>query len=145
MSKIERQKEIIGKLQSQGLRVTKQCEGLVRLLWGVRDDQHLSAEQLFQQARKAGLKLSLSTVYNRLNQWADIGLVLRVCPKQEAGGTIYFDTNIKPHHHFFDQDSERLIDIDREDILVGNLPAPPEGKEISAIEVFIKIKKNQSA
>lgn len=138
MDKAERQKEIIEKLKGQGLRVTKQREGLVRLLWAGAD-QHLSAEKLFKLARRAGLGLSLATVYNTLNQWADMGLVLRVRPKQGAGAEVYFDTNVSHHHHFFDQDSETLIDIEADSISVKDLPVPPKGKKINGVEVFIRI------
>ena len=48
-----------------------------------------------------GIKVSLATVYNTLNQFTESGLMREVVV---APGKSYFDTNIEDHHHFFYED-----------------------------------------
>lgn len=140
----QHQQRIVEKLQAEGLRITAQRLGLVKLLWPSEEkyNQHIFAENLFKQARHAGLRLSLATVYNTLNQWADIGLLMRIQP---SGSLIYFDTNVSHHHHFFDEASNSLIDIDESDIQMQNLPPPPEGKRITSVDVVLRINKSLPA
>jgi Fur family iron response transcriptional regulator len=140
----ERQKEVIAQLQDQGLRMTRQREGLVQLLWADENNQHITVEKLFSLANQRGLGLSLSTVYNTLNQWADRGLLLRIQPSK-VGAPIYFDTNTTHHHHFFDEDKNSLIDITQEAISVQEMPELPKGKKINEVDVFIRISKNPLA
>lgn len=139
----KRQELIVDKLKKQGQRLTKQRLGLVSLLWQGQSDIHVSAEGLFSQARYAGLGLSLATVYNTLNQWAERGLLKKVqLNPSKKGSGVYFDTNISSHHHFFDEEEGNLIDIDEKNIILQELPKPPLGKKINGVEIFIRINRN---
>ena len=148
IARTKKQKDVIAILQDSGMRMTKQRLGLVELLWqadslGKDKNQHVSADKLFRLAKHAGLGLSLATVYNTLNRWADIGLLMRVYPALSKGNpVIYFDTNTSRHHHFFDEDETKLLDIHDDAIAVQNLPIPPKGKKINSVEVFVRINKN---
>jgi len=51
----------------------------------------------------------------------------------------YFDTNITNHHHFFDEDTNELIDCDKEDVDQINVKKNITGKKIKSVEVLIKI------
>ena len=100
--------DLKAKLRNAGLRPTVQRLSLSRLLFG-KGDRHVSAEALHAEAREAGLSMSLSTVYNTLNQFAGAGLLREIAVQ---GPRTYFHTRTSPHHHFMD---EAGIPILRED------------------------------
>ena len=52
----------------------------------------------------------------------------------------YFDTNITEHHHFYDVESEKLIDLDNKDIGPINIQRRIPGKKIKSVEVLIKLE-----
>ena len=54
--------------------------------------------------------------------------------------SIYFYTNIKNHHHFFDVKENLLIDIESNKIELKNIPSPPNGKKIKDIDVIINVE-----
>ena len=53
----------------------------------------------------------------------------------------YYDTNIKSHHHFYDQETKKLIDIDYQEVILKKIPNPPKGKKIKDLEVVISLQK----
>jgi Fur family iron response transcriptional regulator len=125
------------RLRDVGLRPTRQRVALGWLLFG-RGDRHLSAETLFEEAQRAKVPVSLATVYNTLNQFTQVGLLREIAID---GSRTYFDTNTSDHHHFF-VEGEGLVDIPAHDIAVSNLPAPPEGMEISRVEVVVRVRRS---
>ena len=54
-------------------------------------------------------------------------------------GRSYFDTNVSDHHHFFFEDTGRLLDIPGEHVAVSGLPKPPAG---GAIDVIIRVDRD---
>lgn len=128
------------RLRDVGLRPTRQRVALGWLLFG-RGDRHLSAETLFEEAQRARVPVSLATVYNTLNQFTQVGLLREIAID---GSRTYFDTNISDHHHFFLEGGDTLMDIPAHDVSVGNLPTPPEGMEISRVEVVVRLRKKGS-
>ena len=69
--------------------------------------RHVTAEELFHEARTAGIPVSLATVYNTLHQFTSVGLLREVVVDM---GQSYFDTNTSHHHHFFDETTRALTD-----------------------------------
>ncbi len=124
------------KLRNAGLRPTIQRLSLSKLLFG-NGDRHVSAEALHAEAREAGLTMSLSTVYNTLNQFAEAGLLREIAVQ---GPRTYFHTRTSPHHHFMDEISSRMFDCADGSIEFARLPAPPEGMEIVGCDVIIRIR-----
>lgn len=140
-SKISRTQEpksvdIKARLRSAGLRPTVQRLSLSKLLFG-NGDRHVSAEALHAEAREAGLSMSLSTVYNTLNQFADAGLLREIAVQ---GPRTYFHTRTSPHNHFMDESTGRMFDAADGSIEFARLPAPPEGMEIVGCDVIIRIR-----
>jgi Fur family transcriptional regulator, iron response regulator len=127
----------LARLRAAGLRPTRQRLALAKLLFDGRD-RHVSAEALHAEAVAAGVKLSLATVYNSLHQFTHAGLLKEVVV--DAART-YFDTNVGPHHHFFDEADGRLADIPVDQVSLGRLPAPPAGREIAGVDVVIRIRR----
>ncbi len=126
---------LVDRLKQAGLRPTRQRLQLLRVL-GEGGHRHLTAEQLAQEAKAAGLNVALATIYNTLNQFTQAGLLREVVVEP---GRSYFDTNLGAHHHFFDESANRLIDIPAEEVAVSALPAPPAGKRVARVDVIVRV------
>lgn len=124
-------------LRGAGLRPTRQRLSLARLLFDGAD-RHVTAEQLHSQAERDGVKVSLATVYNTLHQFTDAGLLREVVV--EAGRS-YFDTNTQGHHHFFEAETGRLVDIPADQVSIGSLPSAPPGAEIERVDLIVRVRK----
>jgi Fur family transcriptional regulator, iron response regulator len=129
----------LAKLRAAGLRPTRQRLALVKLLFD-GDDRHVSAEALHAEAARAGIKLSLATVYNALNQFRDAGLLREVVAEP---GCTYFDTNVAEHQHFFWEAERRLVDVPASEVKIAGLPKVPKGMEISRVDVVIRLRQRR--
>jgi Fe2+ or Zn2+ uptake regulation protein len=98
-------------LRAHGLRATAQRRAIYGLFAGTANG-HLSAEEVFQQARIQLPELSRATVYNALGELAEAGLLGVV----EGPGPRQFDANVAPHHHFRCERCSALHDIDLENV-----------------------------
>jgi len=125
----------LDRLRTAGLRPTRQRLALAKLLFDA-GHRHVTAEELHKEAREADVGVSLATIYNTLHQFTEAGLLREVVVDS---GRCYFDTNISEHHHFFHQDDGHLVDIPASGITVENLPKPPQGTEVSRVEVIIRV------
>jgi Fur family transcriptional regulator, iron response regulator len=125
-------------LRAAKLRPTRQRLALTRLLFE-KGDRHVTAEQLHGEAVAAAIPVSLATVYNTLHQFIEAGLLREVVV---SPGRSYFDTNISDHHHFFFEQSGRLLDIPGERIGITGLPNPPEGATIRRVDVIIRVEND---
>ena len=94
----------VRKLKESGLRPTRQRVALARLLLET-GPRHVTAEELFQEARAAGIPVSLATVYNTLHQFTAAGLMTEVVA---GSGQSYFDTNPTSHYHYFDKSTGEI-------------------------------------
>jgi len=128
----------LARLKGCGLRPTRQRLDLARLLF--RDgDRHVTAESLHDEVSRAGVKVSLATVYNTLHQFTEAGLLRQVVVD---AGRSYFDTNVDDHQHFFLEEDGQLIDIPGETIEVSNVPVPPEGLVVDRVDVVVRVKRS---
>ena len=123
-----------------GLRPTRQRVALARLLHGDGQHRHVTAESLFADARAAGESVSLATVYNTLRAFCDAGLLQEVTVD---GSRSYFDTNTLDHPHFFWEDENRLSDAPADELEIARLPEAPEGAEIAAVDVVIRLRRSR--
>ncbi len=124
------------RLRKSGLRPTRQRIALADLIFA-KGDRHLTVEELHEEAVAAGFPVSLATVYNTLHQFTEAGMI-RVLAVESA--KTYFDTNVSDHHHFFIEGENEVLDIPVSNIQIGNLPEPPEGMEISHVDVVIRLR-----
>ncbi|MFD1197817.1 iron response transcriptional regulator IrrA [Brucella gallinifaecis] len=122
-------------LRRVGLRPTRQRIALGSLLF-TEKHRHVTPDMLNEEALLQGVKLSVATVYNTLNQFADAGLIRKI---SIHGERTYFDTDTGDHAHFYISDQEQIIDIAPGDIGVGPLPAPPKGYKISKVDILIHL------
>ena len=124
-------------LSSVGLRPTSQRMILAKLLFdGTR--RHVTAEMLRYEVLKSQKKVSLATIYNTLHLFTKLGLLREIIVDSDYS---YFDTNTTNHHHFYREDTRELIDIDESDIQIGRLPKPPQGSQITRVDMVVRTKK----
>jgi Fur family iron response transcriptional regulator len=124
------------KLKEAGLRPTQQRLLLARKIWSC-EHRHLTAECLYQEVRDAEERVSLATVYNTLHQFTQVGLLKEI---RVDGDRCMYDTNVCTHHHFMNEETGELYDIPFADVQVSSLPLPPEGTDITGLEIIIRVK-----
>lgn len=122
-------------LRAAHLVATRPRLSLAVLLFA-RGNRHVTAEQLHREAEAAAVRVSLATVYNTLHQFVEAGLLGEVVVDS---GRSYFDTNVSDHHHFFFEDTGRLLDIPGERIGVTGVPKLPASTAIRRVDVIIRV------
>ncbi len=126
-------------LSGANLRPTRQRLTLAHLLVGDGLNRHVTAESLFESAKRQGEAVSLATVYNTLKAFCDAGLMQEITVD---GSKSYFDTNTHDHPHFFWEDDGKLSDASAEDLVITSLPDVTEGMEIAKVDVVIRLRKS---
>jgi Fur family iron response transcriptional regulator len=124
------------RLKACGLRPTRQRLALAKLLLELHP-RHVTAEQLFHEAHRIGIPVSLATVYNTLHQFTAAGLMGEVVV---GSGQSYFDTNPHSHWHYYDKSTGEIIDVPAGSVGFNRLPEPPPGKVIERIDVVVRIR-----
>ena len=140
MNKFMNQKnDIINKLRGSGLRPTKQRILIAKNLFDSNKTFHFTVETLNRKINKNGNeKISLATIYNTVEAFNNAGYLKEILTSKSKS---YYDTNIKSHHHFYDEGSKELTDIHYSQIQLSKVPIPPKGKKIKNLEVVIRIQK----
>jgi Fur family transcriptional regulator, iron response regulator len=129
--------EVRAMLRQSGLRPTRQRMALAEILFA-HGNRHISAEGLHDEAVTRRVPVSLATIYNTLHQFTEAGLLREVAVD---GSKTYFDTNTDDHHHFFVEDDNEVMDIPAGQMGVGRVPEPPDGYEISRIDVVVRLRR----
>ena len=129
--------EFTNKLRSSGLRPTKQRLKICEVLF-VRDETfHFTINELAKNiSEKLNEKISLATVYNTVHAFKNKGYLKEISINSDKS---YFDTNTSTHHHFFDEDTNELIDCDQNNIDPINIKRNITGKKINSVEVLIRV------
>lgn len=126
-------------LSAAGLRPTRQRLALAALLFN-GSDRHVTAERLFDEAIAARLSVSLATVYNTLHQFTAAGLLREIAVD---GAKVYFDTNVSEHHHFLNEETGELLDIEDGLMQMGKLPPSPKGLRVARVDIVIRLRPDQ--
>ena len=122
-------------LEASSLKLTSQRVNLLKILFK-NGNKHFSAEEVYNLVDKEGIRISLATIYNCLNQFTAKGILKMV---RTSSDKVYFDTNLTDHQHFFCKTTGRLTDIDSKKIKISKLPKIPDGKKLKSIEVVVNI------
>ena len=135
--------QYIDKLRKSGLRPTKQRIKICEVLFDADKTFHFTIKELVKIIEnQANMKVSLATVYNTVHAFIKKGY-LKEIPINSSQS--YYDTNVSHHHHFFDVEENKLIDIDQDDVDEINIRKKIPGKKIRSVEVIAKIvSDNQS-
>ncbi len=132
-------KMYVQKLRSSNLRPTKQRLKICQYLFDRDKTFHFTVETLNKKINKnRAAKVSLATIYNTVEAFTNAGYLKEILTSKNKS---YYDTNIRSHHHFYDEGSKELTDIHYSQIKLSKVPTPPKGKKIKNLEVVIRIQK----
>ena len=125
------------KLRVSGLRPTRQRLNICEVLFSPEKTFHFTINDLTKIIEeKLSEKISLATVYNTIHAFKKKGYLKEISINSDKS---YFDTHVTAHHHFFDEDTNELIDCSNEDIDSVNIKRNITGKKIKSVEVLIKV------
>mgnify|MGYP006093919643 FL=1 len=137
---MENKLKIADKLRTSGLRPTKQRVLIAKFLFNRAQTFHFTVEDLDKAINlKNNEKISLATFYNTVHAFKKAGHLKAILTKNNKH---YFDTQVGPHHHFFDEKNNQLIDIEKSEINLINIPKAPKGKSIKDVDVVINIEND---
>ena len=129
--------DFIDKLRKSGLRPTRQRLKICEVLFDRDTTFHFTINDLTKIiSEKLNEKISLATVYNTVHAFKNKGYLKEISINSDKS---YFDTNTSVHHHFFDEDTNRLIDCDENDLDEIKIKKNITGKKISSVDVLIKV------
>lgn len=132
---MKKAKEILKKLK---LRPTLQRVAITEILLR-KKEVHVTAYSLEKLMVKNKIFISRATIYNNLNELSNRGFLKKVIVKNDK---MWFDTNLSKHHHFYDEEEDKLVDIQEKEINFSKFPKAPDGKSIKSVDIIINIKKD---
>ncbi len=129
--------QVAERLLAHGVKPTPQRMEIAQVI--LRQPCHLSAEQIIAQLRQANSRVSKATVYNTLKLFSERGILREVAVDPSR---LFFDSTTKFHHHFYNQDTGELIDIDADAISLESMPELPEGTVAESIELVVRVRNS---
>lgn len=129
--------QVVKILRSQGITPTRQRVKIASILLAPR--QHLSALELMELVNRNSEAISKATIYNTVGLFTRKGLVHEVIVDP---ANVYYDSNVRHHHHFYNVITSTLIDIPEEQIIINQLPNLPDGTVLQGIDVTIRLRNS---
>ena len=127
----------IEKLRETGLRPTKQRVKICEVLYKREKTFHFTINELVKKiSEEKNEKISLATVYNTVHAFKKKGYLKEITLNNDS---TYFDTNTSHHHHFYDNSTRELIDLNDEDVEKIQINKTLPGKKISSVEILVKV------
>ena len=127
----------VEKLRELGLRPTRQRVKMCEVLFNREHTFHFTINDLVKMiSEELNEKISLATVYNTVHAFEKKGYLKEISINSDKS---YFDTNTSIHHHFYDEDTNELIDCRENDIDPVNIKKNVTGKKINSVEVLVKV------
>lgn len=123
-------------LKDSHLKCTSQRISLLKIIFA-DGDAHYTVDDVYKKARKKNIKISLATVYNNLNAFKDLGMLKVLITSSD---TIFYDTNLNDHHHFFCKKTGKLLDIDSSEVVISKLPNIPSGRRVGSVNVIVDLE-----
>ena len=131
-------RDFANKLRNSGLRPTKQRLRICEVLFDAEKTFHFTINDLSRIiSQQLSEKISLATIYNTVHAFKKKGYLKQIPLNSNQA---YFDTNVTEHHHFYDLNEEKLIDLENSDIGPINILKKINGKKIKSVEVLVKLE-----
>ncbi len=108
--------DLVKKLRSAGIQPSAQRLAVAHYV--LTTDAHPSADEVLAQVHEGFPMLSRATVYNTLNLFVEKGLLRQLVL---AEGRTVFDPKLEPHHHFIDDETGRIDDLEWSSVKVGDV------------------------
>ena len=126
------------KLRESGLRPTKQRLKICEVLFDTEKTFHFTINDLVKIiSKKLSEKISLATIYNTVHAFKKKGYLKEISINSDKS---YFDTNTKTHHHFFDNSTKKLTDINDDQVEKVKINTSLPGKKITSVEVLVRVE-----
>ena len=127
----------VEKLRELGLRPTRQRVKMCEVLFNREHTFHFTINDLVKMiSEELNEKISLATVYNTVHAFEKKGYLKEISINSDKS---YFDTNTSIHHHFYDEDTNELIECGENDSDPVNIKKNITGKKINSVEVLVKV------
>lgn len=104
--------EIENRLKEKGVQPTLQRISICQYV--LCDADHPTAEDVHAWAEKNLAKISLATIYNTLNTLVNAGLLKEF--RFAHTDKVIYDNNMDDHYHFLDEKTQKLFDIEKDQI-----------------------------
>jgi len=98
------------RIADAGLKVTQQRLAILEL---IRTLEHPCTENVYESLQKNSLDVSLGTVYNTLESFADRGLISRMVTET---GLVRYEPNCDGHYHLYSREENRIEDYKNEEL-----------------------------
>jgi len=131
-------KEAVKLLRDSGIQLTPQRTAVVESV--LESTTHPSADEVFEMARRKCPTVSRATVYNTLNLLVEKQVVRAQILRE---GTVVFDTNMKKHHHFIDDETGSIHDIPWESLEVRG-EQRLDGFDVREYQVILRGRKKRT-
>ena len=112
---------LVNRLRENGLRLTPQRMAVLRTI--IRNQDHLSAEEIFEQVRVDFPMIGLATIYKTIAMLKELGAIEAINLPNE--GARYDGSGQAPHPHFICTNCSRIMDLEDETLeeLIAKLAA----------------------
>jgi Fe2+ or Zn2+ uptake regulation protein len=110
--------DVVARLREHGVQPSAQRVAVGEYV--LATEAHPSADEVWQEVKRAFPMISRATVYNTLNLFVQKGLLRELVL---AEGKIVFDPNVAPHHHFIDEQTGAIYDVPWAALRVSNVDA----------------------
>lgn len=130
--------EIAALLRAHRINPTQQRVEIAQIL--LAKSQHLSADQILHRVNHEHTVASRATIYNTLGLLAKKGLINEVVIDPTK---VFYDSNVSAHHHFYNIDTNDLMDIEAGQVSIGLLSELPEGTVAAGLEVTIRVRNSR--
>jgi len=126
-------KQLKIQLESKGIKPTYQRLCILEYL--ENNQNHPTAEMIYENISKRIPTMSKTTIYNTLNLFLEKGLIHAVTI---TGTEVRYDINTSSHHHFLCRKCGKIIDIDIECPFVKGETTQVDGNEIEEVHGYFK-------
>ena len=125
-------KQAVSKLAGNGIQITPARLKVARLLFEYGQDRHVTAMNIQRELLQGNYRVSFRSLRDTLELFEHHGLVRSIW----LGGLHYYDTNVEPHHHLFDDNTRWILDIPWG---AFGTPQLPKGVEMSRTGIIIGV------
>ncbi len=128
------------RLRAHGINPTQQRLTIAGKLFAKH--QHVTADQIHESVKPGQSYVSKATVYNTLGLFVEKGLLREIFVDSSR---TFYDSNIQPHHHFYNVDTGDLIDINEHLNPFFVESDLPQGTILEDVDIVIRVREKTAA
>lgn len=140
MSPTTSSKDVEQRLRAHGINPTQQRLTIAGKLFAKH--QHVTADQIHESVKSGQSYASKATVYNTLGLFVEKGLLREIFVDSSR---TFYDSNIQPHHHFYNVDTCDLIDAKAQLNHFFVESDLPQGTILEDVDIVIRVREKTAA